>query len=813
MRKKLAKNIKGGTKNKYESKGIFDNIINSEAKKTGPLFASNLYNNAYEKKEHPNNIVRQIKENKELLKKSKDISDKIDDDLKELNRLKMATDINEITKQKNIEQLNMNNFKRVTTIANMFGNVINNVTKHSGNIIQFVIKTAIKIYDSIVTGGQGIILKILVLIIIIVSIFVGFYAIKNYNDINSMSFMNMYNDFLITKDPFNFWNDFYEYLYSILPNNFQFGIRSMGNNFNYMLTGQNLYDKYLIDRAELPTGHSDNIFHIDYYKSDNTVCTIKPKPIILNYNDNNYINNDYKKLDYDLRNNMYYYKYYYIPVNPDSTGKYVLDIDKSTYNNSPTPNSNINSYLDKYKLFKINSKDNNIINLNSFNNIFHNTDNTNINKNINSIYCYSAYGIYLVNPNYSKLNVAIIDINFNLDKFKEKNNLIKYISDKDYLQNIYYVKISPKNPNYAYVTKTESDNDSSQSLNDLINNNKNNTSILKLYNQVEEVGKDVYDLKFKILYEFNEYRQEVNPPLLKLDEDSERFYIDFNNDENKNSFLMMDKEITGSINPIYEISVNPNDLNYENFDSSDNYFLLFPSLNVELLNLMKKPDFKYKIIQQGTLGSVSNFDLQLDKLDGKNTYYIESKTLENKEEYNAIVRNMNNINGVNKEYNILLTFALMIYFTIQFYSYCCFYINTSNYHYGSGKGSGRTSYNIYLISDNITGGNVNILGPRSGLNGQDWNEWIREKIFKIDITKYANLKNEERFYNNKSIQYIGSSPFKFGATKINDYFTENGDYINQHFTNGNKIYKNLYLKTPKNFRGKLYSLIINKYPL
>ena len=860
----------------YNNSGsILAPLINSRQNIRGPLLSTtSFYDKAYSSKKKPNKLVLDLERLKDEFELSKSNIDRLNSKIDKYNEMEEEESRTNMEYKKLTEERNKNKFNMMRDIANMAGNFTNNLMKNTGHFTGYTISTINNYFKTFGNIGQGIFIKLFVLILAIIAIFVGYYHFSSIKDANSMSFMNMNNKFLMFNNTNDFTSKFNEYIKGILPFSAFNSINVLTNNITYATTGQNIYDKYLIPREEAKEeGRCDNIFHINYksrYGNINTdkmtFCTIKPKDIIINYNDNNYLNSDYNKLDDDLKKDLDYYKYYYIPVIDNANnGKYDLDITNSTFNNNPTINLNqkINNTLSGYKLFKYN---NNVLTLNKFNNnantntniIATSSANANVLNNriiinpttniIDSKSCYSAYGIYLVNPNYSGLNIAIIDIDFNYDKFNMNKfsgltDLNQYISYDEYKKNIFYIKINAKNPNYIYVTNDENDMKSDVSIFDFMNMH-NNISILKLYNQVN--GLQIYDLKYTV----PPYNLKVIPPKLKYDNENKRFYIDFVTDGENTSYLAMDKAINGSINPIYEISVNANDLNRDDHYICDNYFLLFPSLNDDSLfrSDVTNQELTDIILNfQNTQGDQINYtyhigidtrcfpiikrmnkqDIGLQKMQyfyNNNYYYKNSESKINSyidELYNTYMsaNNLKNDNDTKNKFikeqdmnsdKLFITYAFLLYFIMNYFSRCIFYINLYDYNYG--KDGNRTSYSIYLISNDYDGGNTQIFGPKSGLGGQDYGEWTSNKIFRIDMSKYNNLKTNGNYYRDKSIQSIGSSSINFKNSQIYNYFDYYKNDVHSKLMNSDKLLeKNLYFKEPKSFIGKLYTLIINRY--
>jgi len=835
------KEIKGKKELKRKYTGndsILNKIVNSKENIKGPLFSKNLYDEAYATKDKPNKLIQDLNQIKKEFNLSKNKIKKLEDQIDKYSKLEVEQQSAKIEYAKFKEEKAMNNFIKMRDIANMAGNVLINL----GHATGYTISTARDYLSTIGSVGQGVIIKLIFLILIIIAIIVGIYKYNDVQNANSMSFMNNNNKFLIFNGSNNFFNNINEYIGGILPFS---ALNGLNNSITFAMTGQNIYDKYLINREETTDGRSDNIFHINYKNNygditdnEKTYCTIKPKDIIINYNDNNYPNSDYNKLDDDLKKDMNYYKYYHIPIVSNNTGKYELDLKNSTFNNTPSKNENIaiRDSLSKYNLFKYNN--NNLV-LNKFNNVYYDSKNTNTITNINSVNTidsYSSYGIYLVNPNYNGINIAIIDVNFKYENFNNTalNKFDFYINNNDFNKNIFYVKINKKNPNYIYITSRENDENNDTSIFDFMDiYDINNFSIIKLYNQNEKLS--VHDLYFKIPPNNNH----VMPPKLKYDNENQRFYIDFIVDGDNSSYLYMDKAINGSINPIYEINIDANKLNFEDNTNCDNYFLLYPSLDDDILFKNDVTDHELSDIIlnfQNSQGEQINYiyglntgtkrpdiirhnigyiNLQLNYLSNNN-YFKDTNDKMNKYIKDVMEKYDRNKN-INSD-KTFISYAFLLYFIMNYFSRCQFYINLYDYNYSSDTKYTRLSYSIYLISNNEDGGNTDIFGPKTGLGGSDYGEWTSNKIFRIDMTKYPNIKINSKFFKNKSVQSIGSSSINFkNNTQIYKYFNDNKEYIHKELMNSGNDYKqhllekNLYFREPKSFVGKLYTLIINKY--
>jgi len=830
-------------------------IVNDDKNFNGSILSIPLlYDKYYSDKDHQNYHLY-ITKMKELLEDKQERLKILQEQKEKLDERSSEEKKQHIEIAKLDEESSKNSFNKNAKALSMFGSTLNNLLINIARTFAYLITNILNIFKIIGNMGQGIIIKLIFLIaLIIAAIVVGVKYHENVKNADSMAFMKSNSKFLMF-DAFNGYNGYdnlynntIEYIKGFIPFNVINSFNLLNNNISYMATGQNIYDKHLTKRDETTEGRCDNIFHINYKTNydlindkQKTYCTIQPNDIILNYNENNNPVGDYNKLDIDIKNDINFYNYYHIPILPNNnTGKYELDLNNSTFNNVPSQNTDarIKNALSKYNLIKSNKNNTNLV-LNTFNNIYYDTK-AHIN-NTSTSDSYSAYGIYLLNPNYSGLNIAIIDIDFKKDNFSDRdkgnNNLDTYISKSDFNKNIYYVKISKKNPNYIYITKNENDKtDEKIPIFDFWDShNKDNISILKLYNQIETLS--IYDLKYNIP-STNNY---VIPPKLRYDDNSKRFYIDFFQDGDYTTFLKMDKGANGSINPIYEINVDVSKLHHENDNDRDcdNYFLLFPSLdndslfrndatNQELtdfiLNFQNSPDaYAYSYNNNLMIYRKKNNDYnnpenrKYDNINLLNNYY-KNNYCKNNDYYNKYFSLKNNNKDTTNQYiidKVFISFAFLLYFIINYYSRCVFFINLYDY-----KNPGA-SYSIYLISNNDDGGNLSIFGPKSGLGGQDYGEWKNNEIFKIDMTKYPNMRTNTKYFKNKSIQSIGSSIINFGKnTKIyNGYLNDKEIKKNLHknlfnggtYENDFLLEKNLYYREPKSFIGRLYSLKIDRY--
>ena len=224
----------------------------------------------------------------------------------------------------------------------------------------------------IVMGGQGAIIKVLIVIFILL-VAIGFitsgFSGVNSKDINSSSdvgkdILKRDNDDYITNlketnnDRLTRMHDWFK---SLLPNSYKMGFSSISNSLTYITTGKNQFDEYLDDRDDI------NITNIS---KDNTYSIIEPKDVILEFNENLYYNSDYSKITKNIKDVINYPTKCAIPIIPNSSGKYSLNIANIKYYNTNnaliTPEK---TALIKPIFKKEEGKDKNTgVKLNSFNN-------------------------------------------------------------------------------------------------------------------------------------------------------------------------------------------------------------------------------------------------------------------------------------------------------------------------------------------------------------------------------------------------------------------------------------------------------------
>jgi len=275
----------------------------------------------------------------------------------------------------------------------------------------------------VANAGQGVIIKVAVIIIIIAIILaLGFTTpiftnpgeIIGANDI-SKKLLNMdVENYIITQyNSLSFLKTITDKLNNLLPDAFKYKFASISNSISYITTGKNQYEDLLINREVITNGRSDNVFHMNFksngdYSSEKTFCALTPKDVKFDYNSNLYSSSDYNNIDENLRNAMNYPSTYTIPIDKDDRGKFILSTDKSYYNNS---NDNINNFLPK--LFKTSGANKEIL----FNSIP-------ITRGINSqnnTSIIAIYGTKLLNKNYKGPILKLTTINYGSPSLDNSN--------------------------------------------------------------------------------------------------------------------------------------------------------------------------------------------------------------------------------------------------------------------------------------------------------------------------------------------------------------------------------------------------------
>lgn len=341
-------------------------------------------------------------------------------DLNQLIQIKKEADINyyKALNQKNkndalTAQRNKISNEQAIEVSKLTGSVIVATGKSIWTIFTFAISNLKYAITTISTAGKGAIIKAILAILFIILIIAG--AINGFSGLNSNSnniknsgaagkdILKKDTDDYINKERPNIFTSIRDFFNSLLPNDYKNKLGSISNSLTYITTGKNQYDEYLEPRTEILEGRSDNIFHINLtknekYSKNNTYSIIKPKDVLLEFNENLYYNSDYNKIDSNIKayiNN--YPQKCIIPIKSNINGKYILDLDSTnikyyTINDTLIENSKLIKPIFEYSTSGSNLQKT-AVKLRSFNNHLYTSyfDANNV---------LGAYATKLINQNY-----------------------------------------------------------------------------------------------------------------------------------------------------------------------------------------------------------------------------------------------------------------------------------------------------------------------------------------------------------------------------------------------------------------------------
>ena len=319
-------------------------------------------------------------------------------EIENLKQQKQEYDASAVSNKQTKESIIM-----VANGTSAIGRALFAIGKYFTSIFKFILTT-------ISNAGQGAIIKCIITIVFIILIIVGITAgisglnnkrteIKNSSEIGQELLKKEGDDYLNMPKSNDIFTIITDYFYGKIPDNLKYKLNSVSNSISYITTGKNQYEDYLEPREEIANGRSDNIFHINFnyssnYSKDNTMSIIKPKNVILEFNENLYYDSDYNKIDSNIKVVSNYPQKCFINMKANSKGKYALDLDNIKYytnNDLIITNSNLIRPIFKYS--KIDSNLNIGVKLNSFDNIIYTGYN-----NANNVL--GAYATKLINPNY-----------------------------------------------------------------------------------------------------------------------------------------------------------------------------------------------------------------------------------------------------------------------------------------------------------------------------------------------------------------------------------------------------------------------------
>jgi len=284
-------------------------------------------------------------------------------------------------KEKNIIELKKHRTNQIQFFIICIANIFNFIIKLFLKIGKYALIFLYKIWNilkNLGTGfknvagiGQGVIIKTIVLILIIIALFFGInyflYGDKGITEIGNklVATDKDYTDCLIKTTTPNFFDNISNSFYGFIPDKYKYQFNFFKNKLN-SIVGNDIYELVGTEREKINTGRNDGIYHIK--KNDdknNTYTTLKPRDIEIPMSSIEQISNiDYNKLPtkikelYPIDN-----KTYVIPVEKDDNNRWKYDIEKIRYKDDSDPIKNKdNSYvlpfintsnINEYKLNKI----------------------------------------------------------------------------------------------------------------------------------------------------------------------------------------------------------------------------------------------------------------------------------------------------------------------------------------------------------------------------------------------------------------------------------------------------------------------------
>jgi hypothetical protein len=368
---------------------------------TGPALNKNL-------DKIPDDEIKNIKSTYEtnLQESEKDIKLRLA--IKNQAALEYAKDKDNKTKEAVVEtKIEANRTRSAAVTYSNIKYVSSGLFKFFENIIGYITNFVSSAVYNAFHGGQGVIIKAIFAIFVIVSIILGATNIihgfnsnssklPKYNDIGQSILFSDNEKYLVMPNSNSFLARMSNGINDLIPNQYKYKWASISNSVTYITSGKNQYDNYLTDREETDEGRCDNIFHINFTNGsvalpkEKTFSIIKPKPVILEFNKDLYHDSDYNKIDSNINELVgKYHNKCVIPINPNQYGKYALDLKQTSYYNENGLIDDVN----KTKFIKNIFNDNKDLKLNSFSNLLY-TGYFDINNVI------ASYSTKLINPNY-----------------------------------------------------------------------------------------------------------------------------------------------------------------------------------------------------------------------------------------------------------------------------------------------------------------------------------------------------------------------------------------------------------------------------
>jgi hypothetical protein len=251
-------------KRKALKKGGFENPVRS-----GPTIPERLHK--YDK-ESIENLKDTFQMNLERAEKDLDRQNIIKQNA--INTYMKQKNIEIRDKNKNISQMKLQTDQVKASFKGLWYLIVG-LFKLAGFCITFIISNIRFIITTIGSAGKGAIIKAVLAILFIVLIILGATGII-YNTTGKISTVNKTNDAgqailnadddLYNKMPENknIFSMMFNSINNIIPYQYKYKLNYISNSVTYLTTGKNQYEDFLIDRTEITTGRSDNIFHINF---------------------------------------------------------------------------------------------------------------------------------------------------------------------------------------------------------------------------------------------------------------------------------------------------------------------------------------------------------------------------------------------------------------------------------------------------------------------------------------------------------------------------------------------------------------------
>jgi len=271
-------------------------------------------------------------------------------------------------KDKNIIELKKHRSNQIQFLITCIGKIINFIINLVLKIVKYVLIFFEKMWNilkNLGTGiknaagvGQGVIIKTIVLILLIIAIFFGInyflYGEKGVTEIGNklVSTDKNYSDCLIKTATPDFFGNISNSFYSLIPDKYKYQFNFFKNKLN-SIVGNDIYELVGTEREKINTGRNDGIYHVK--KNDdknNTYTTLKPHEIEIPMSSIEQISNiDYDKLPIKIKelypiNN----KTFVIPVEKDDNNRWKFNIKNIKYKGDLHPIRNIDpSYILPFK--------------------------------------------------------------------------------------------------------------------------------------------------------------------------------------------------------------------------------------------------------------------------------------------------------------------------------------------------------------------------------------------------------------------------------------------------------------------------------